>query len=258
MSKSIAFLVCFFCVAVAFAACSKSSDKAEPVAATSTALSENGTNSSSPYANATALFYAGKYKDCIDEVTNVMNASGESAEGLTLRGIAQIKMNKTYTAFRDLLVATQINYSPETLMNLGNALRMHGYCVRAADAYEQALKLRPGDPKLLVNLTSAYLCYGNIEAANDSYRQLVGKLPSDPIALTVAGTISSMADNHDQARLAAQKALEFDANYRPALKLLSSACNFLGDKDCADNANKQYNFLSNRFNRKRKPIGEQL
>ena len=255
MSKTIAFLVCVFCVAVAFMACSKSSGQAEPVAATSTALSETG---SGPYASATAAFYAGKYQECIDDVTNIMNASGETAEGLTLRGIALTKMGKTFSAYRDLLVATQKNYSPETLMNLGNALRMAGYCVRAADAYEQALKLRPGDPKLLVNVTSAYLCYGNIDAANESYSQLVGKLPSDAVALTVAGIVSSMAENYEQERIAAQKALEYDADYRPALKLLVHACSVVGDSECSKNAEKRYNFLSNRFNRKRKPIGEQL
>ena len=240
-------------LALAFTACSKKSSNAEPVSATSTALSE-----SSPYAAATAYFYAGKYQECIDEATAVMNASGETVEGLTLRGIALTKRGMTYSAYRDLLVATQKNYSPETLMNLGNALRMAGFCVRAADAYEQALKLRPGDPKLLVNVTSAYLCYGNIEAANESYSQLVGKLPSDAVALTVAGIVSSMAENFEQARIAAQKALEYDAEYRPALKLLSTSCISMGDSGCSESAKKQYNFLSNRSNRKRKPIGEQL
>lgn len=254
MSKRLTCLIGIICLAFCFCSCSSSkSGNTEPVAATSAALTEVD-----PYANATSLFYSGKYKECIDAVTAVMNESGETPQGLTIRGIALVKTGKTYTAYRDLIAATQMNYSPETLMNLGDALRMAGLCVRAADAYEQALSLRPGDAKILVNLTSAYLCYGNIDAANQTYGQLVGKLPSDAIALTVAGIVSAMADNHEQTRVAAQKALEYDANYRPALKLLSLACKNLGDSKCGEEAMKQYNFLSNRYNRPRKPIGEQL
>lgn len=245
--------------AVCICACSSGkSAKSEPVAATANALSENGSANSGPYAEALALFYSSKYRECVDAVTNVMNQNGETVEGLTIRGIALTKLGKTYSAYADLLAVTEKSYTPDALMNLGNALRMAGLCVRAADAYEQALKLRPGDPKILVNLTSSYLCYGNYEAANDSYGKLVGKLPADAVALTVAGTISAMAGNFEQGRIAAQKALEYDANYRPALKLLTTSCNGLGDSACAKEAERQYKFLSNRYNRPHKPVGEQL
>lgn len=254
MSKRLTCFIGIICLAFCFCACSSGkSGKSEPVAATSNALTE-----ADPYANATSLFYSGKYKEAIDAVTAVMNEQGETPQGLTIRGIAQIKMNKTFSAYRDLLAVTQMNYSADSLMNLGTALRMGGYCVRAADAYEKALSLRPGDPKILVNLTSAYLCYGDFDAANQTYAQLVGKLPSDAIALTVAGTMSAMAENYEQTRTAAQKALEYDAYYRPAYKLLSLACTHLGDKNCGTEAERQYKFLSNRFNRPHKPVGEQL
>ncbi|MBO4351087.1 MAG: hypothetical protein J6A01_09110 [Proteobacteria bacterium] len=254
MSKRLTCLIGIICLAFCFCACSSSkSAKSEPVAATSAALTE-----ADPYANATALFYSGKYKECIDAVTAVMNESGETPQGLTMRGISWVKIGKTYSAYRDLLTVTQMTYSADALMNLGTALRMGGFCVRAADAYEKALALRPGDPKILVNLTSAYLCYGNIDAANQTYGQLVGKLPADAIALTVAGIVSAMAENYEQTRVAAQKALEYDAYYRPAYKLLSMACKNVGDNQCGAEADRQYNFLSNRYNRPHKAIGEQL
>ena len=96
MSKRLTCLIGIICLAFCFCGCSSSkSGKTEPVAATSAALTETD-----PYANATSLFYSGKYQECIDAVTSVMNESGETPQGLTIRGIALVKTGKTYSAYR--------------------------------------------------------------------------------------------------------------------------------------------------------------
>ena len=127
-----------------------------------------------------------------------------------------------------------------TLSNLGNALRMFGYCARAADAFEQALILKPNDVSLLLNLASSYACYGDLNSANENFAKAIPNFPQDPVAFTIAATLKSQQGDSESAVKAARKAIELDPNYLPAYKVLSVACRGIDDKSCVQEAEMFY------------------
>ncbi len=200
-------------------------------------------------------FYNRDYKLCIEMATDLINSSGENVALLTYRGVAYAKLNKPYDAFRDLIAATKIDYNPATLVNAGNALRMFGFCARAADAYRQALALEPTNMHIMMNLTSAYLCYGADDLASDTFVKMISDFPNDAVAFTNAAILKYNMHDYQEAKAGAQKALEFDAFYKPAYHELMVSCRELNDTTCAQEAQKQLeslkgqNFRQKRFAR---------
>ena len=237
MSKSFISLLVSFVLALSCMACSKS----EPVSATATESYK--VSDGDPWLEVEAQFNSRNYNQAADMATALMESEGASVRGLTLRGVSYAKINKPYWAFYDLIDATKIERSANTLMNLGNALRMFGYCTRAADAYKEALALAPTDPQIIINISSAYLCYGAVADADLNYQKVFNNFPKDAIAYTTAGTLKALQEDYDQARKAAEKAINIDAFYNPAYKVLTIACRGLGDNACVKEAEKQYNSL---------------
>lgn len=252
MSKSLISLLVSFGLALGCMACSKS--EPAPVSATETTAA----GIQDPWLDVEAQFNSRNYKQAAEMATALMEEEGASVHGLTLRGVAYAKMNKPYWAFYDLIDATKIDRNANTLMNLGNALRMFGYCTRAADAYKEALALAPTDPQIIINISSAYLCYGAIDDADLNYQKVFNNFPKDAIAYTTAGTLKALQEDYDQARKAAEKAINIDAFYKPAYKVLANACRGLNDRTCVNEAEKQYkslegaNFRTKRVSRVKK------
>lgn len=207
-----------------------------------------------PYRDVSEAFAARDYAGAIALSTQRMDSLGESVEGLTYRGVAYAKMNKPYPAFADLITAVSLDYNVTTLMNLGNALRMFGYCARASDAYRQALAISPNDPRVLINLSSSYMCYGDLEMANTFFVKSIENFEKNAVSFTNAAILKNLDGDDEQTRLAAQKAIEYDALYRPAYKVLARACAGLGDRECVDEANRHYQSLTGVQLKQRKPI----
>ncbi len=249
MTKKIAGILGALAISIGFMGCNSYPDpikETQMAAATAAQTSATSSASSQPASSYDAVldsFYNRDYQDAIDGATAIMNAEGESVEGLTIRGIALAKLNHPFDAFADLIAATKIDRCVFTLTNIGSALRMFGYCARAADAYEQALALAPNDPQLLINLSSAYLCYGDVEKAEEIFVKSLTSFPKDAVAYTNASIQKAIVEDYAQAKMAADKALAADAYYKPAYKMLSIACSNLGDKTCADEAKKRFNEL---------------
>lgn len=205
-----------------------------------------------PYKMVADVYAKRDYQECVNLTTQIMDTEGATVEGLTFRGISYAKLNQPWYAFSDLLMATQIDYNVVTLSNLGNALRMFGYCVRAADAFEQALVLKPNDPTLLLNLASAYACYGDLNSANENFTKAIPNFPQDAVAFTIAATLKSQQDDSASAVKAAKKAIELDPNYLPAYKVLTVACRGTGDKACAEQAELYYKQHLGQFTKSRR------
>ena len=247
MSKALfrIFAICLFCmISCGILACSSS--KAETVSATS------GFNQLDPWGEVENMIYSAKYRQAIEKATELINSQGKSVQGLTLRGIAYAKFNKQFEAYADLIEAVEMDRNVDTLINIGNALRMFGHCDRALDAYKQALNLSPNDPEILINLTSTYLCLGQIDLANETIQHSFGNFPNDSIAYTNVSILKHMAGDFEDAKVAAQKAIQMDGSYIPAYQALYQACNSLGDRACADDAKYQHNAQHDRNSRARK------
>ena len=261
--KKVIGLVTFFCVMMLSNACAqqvimpKSATSSQSSLASKFATVNSGYTG--PYKMVSDAFAKRDYEGCVNLTTQIMDSEGATVEGLTYRGIAYAKLNEPWYAFSDLLAATQIDYNVVTLSNLGNALRMFGYCVRAADAFEQALILKPNDPMLLLNLASSYACYGNLDAANENFAKAIPSFPQDAVAFTIAATIKSQMNDSNAAVQAARKAIELDPNYLPAYKVLTVACRGIGDKACADQADLFYKQHLGQFTKnKRKPTHQKV
>ena len=162
----------------------------------------------SPYAEALDLFYAHRYKESAESATRVLDAQGSSLEGLTIRGLAYAKANLPKYAIVDLLKAVKMEYSVETLVNLGNALRSFGFCARAVDAYQHALSLDPGNPYILINMTSSYLCLEEVDMADATFVKAIPNLPQDAVAFTNAAILKDMQQDIPEA-LKARSDLSF-------------------------------------------------
>ena len=233
MPKSIRLFLFLLLTAVTIVACGKK----ETQSATQEAIV-------TPY-HATSVAFANKdYQSAVELATAVMDRDGESVEGLTYRGVAYAKLNKPYYAFGDLLTAVSMDYNETTLMNLGAALRMFGYCARATDAFQQALALSPNNPRILINLSSSYMCYGEYDAAGEYFYQATQNFEKNAISYTNAAILKALEGDFEQSRTAANKALDMDALYKPAYKILAYACKNLGDRDCANRAETQHKNLS--------------
>ena len=238
----------FGAIALAASLCA-CSNKAEV-----TTAAEEPVNEPSPVEKALDLFYNSDYRDAISYSTEVMDAEGESVDMLTIRGIANSKLGNTYLAFRDLNAAVKMEYSAYTLYNLGTALRMHGHCARSADAFEKAAALDPSNQAIQIALVSSYTCYGDTASASEVFLKLVNNFPQDAIAFTNAAILKSTVESFDEAKTAAQKAITMDAFYKPAYKVLSFACQQLGDSQCANQANSEYKKLNGQNFRQKKVL----
>lgn len=247
MSKKIVKIFCCLALIAGLSACSSS--KQETTAAPETSTSITYSNEYEELAN---LFYNQDYKACADMATDLINQSGENVTLLTYRGVAYAKLNKPYLAFQDLIVASKIDYNVTTLLNVGNVLRMFGFCARATDAYQQALSLEPTNTQALMNLTSAYLCYGLNDMAEETFVKMLPNFPNDAVAFTNAAILKYIANDFEQSKSGAQKALEFDAFYKPAYHLMMISCRGLNDTQCATEAETQFNSLKGQtFKQKR-------
>lgn len=229
--------------AVTMAACASSggssansSPAKSPTSTTSYAITDN-------WVEVEDMIYNMDYQDAINRATEIMDSEGRSVHGLTLRGIAYAKFDKQFAAFADLIEASQMDRNPDTLINIGNALRMFGHCDRAIDAYKQALALAPGDVEILINMTSAYLCLGDLDMANQALKDTLKDFPKDAVSYTNVAILKHQIGDAKSAREAAQKAIEFDTSYAPAYQALYQACVTLKDNACATEAQRQHKSL---------------
>lgn len=190
---------------------------------------------------AEGLVYNQQYPQAIKLLNNYIDSNGNSAYALTLRSICYSKVNKPYFAMTDAIEATRINYSPETLVNVGNIERMFGHCERASDAYRQALVLAPGDYQIYANLASAYLCYGALDLAKGALDNANQLNPNDNIVLTNQAIYYVMSKDLDAARTSIDKAIALNPGYAPAYKVLENICGEKGDNSCVSDAKTQYN-----------------
>ena len=235
MARVLLRLVGMLSVAFLLISCSSSNAQSESVTAADAAL-----QNSDPWVEVENMVYNADYKGAIAAATDLMDAEGKSVRGLTLRGIAYAKYNKQFNAYEDLIEATEMDRNFDTLMNIGNALRMYGHCDRASDAYRQALVLSPGNVEAIINLTSAYLCMGDLDMANQTIQESFAYFPKDAVAYTNVAILKHMSGDAEEARQAAKKALQADENYTPAWQVLYQACVSLGDKACYTDAKQQH------------------
>lgn len=191
--------------------------------------------------HAEQLIIGKRYQEAVDIVTHVIESEGQSAYALTLRGVCWAKLNKPHFAFTDLIEATRIDYSSDTLVNIGNAERMFGHCERAADAYNKALILQPNDFQILVNLGSAYACYGESElslAALDKARVIN---PNNEILWTNYAITYIGQGNFIEAQKAADMAISLNPSYFPIYKAKLQICKGLeADASCFTTAKDNY------------------
>lgn len=226
------FLFCFFLLSAL--GCSP---KAEPQTAA-------GVSSVDRLMEAEALMYERNYIHAIDIINSVIESEGPSAYALTLRGIAFAKTNKPNFAIMDLIEATRMDYSPTTLVNVGNAERMYGHCERAADAYQKALVLAPNDVEIMTNLASAYVCYGALDLAEAVFQKVYQFNQNNEILETNRAIFLAIKEEWGTARESAELAIRFNASYAPAYKVLSFICGKTGDSACYHEAERQHKIAS--------------
>ncbi len=232
--------------ALSAVACSSSKNEpaAAPVAATSSALEESQPAAeANEYQTVLDYIYRADYREAITLATQLMDRDGKSLDALTMRGIAYAKLGEPYPAYADLLEATQMERSVDTLLNLGNALRMNGLCDRAIDAYKQALSLSPDNPEVIINMTNAYICLDDPDNANALIQSTLANFSPDAIWYTNAAIIKNIQQQYDEARKAAELAISIDPNYRPAYQALYQICVNQKDAACKQEAQKQHNIL---------------
>lgn len=206
-----------------------------------------------PIIQAELLVFDQEYTAAIKLLSRIIEDEGPTAYALTLRGISYAKMNLPYPAFADLVEATRIYYSVETLMNVGNAERMFGFCERAADAFRKASALQPNDYQILNNLASAYLCYGKIDLGLEALQEARKHHANDEILLTNLAIAHSMKQNFEEARRAVEDALRLNGSYMPAHRTLYQICVKTDDLACAQKANAQYESLKSARPRRTAP-----
>lgn len=228
--------------AFAFIGCGS---KQEPEAATEEVAQEAW-----PYEEAMEYMRQHIYSNAITSVTEAMEKTGETAEGLTIRGVAHAKLNHPAEAFRDLIEVTKLDYNAASLFNLGNAYRSLGYCARAIDAYEHALALDANNPAILINIVSSYLCLDDVVKANEYFVKAIPNFPKDPVSYTNAGILKVLDNQPNEALTAVRTAIKYDASYRPAYKVLANALAAIGDTGGAQDALSKYQELKGATMRK--------
>lgn len=196
--------------------------------------------SSDKLLEAESLMYGRNYMKAIEILNGVIENDGPTAYALTLRGIAYSKSNKPNYAMMDLIEATHIDYSPMTLVNVGNAERMFGHCERAADAYNKALALAPNDVEIMTNLVSAYVCYGAFDLAEATFQKLNQFNLNSEILETNRAQYFSMKEDWQAARESAELAVKINPAYAPAYKVLMHVCGKMGDMACQNEAERQH------------------
>ena len=248
MKKIIQLVLIVLCTLLAAACSKKSETPAEPVTVAEEAIEVND------YQTISDMIYRADYSDAIDLATQVMERDGKSVDGLTLRGIAYAKYNKPYMAYADLLSAVQMDRNVDTLLNLGNAMRINGLCDRAISAYKDALSISPGNVEIIMNLTNAYICLDDIDNANAMIQTIFSDFPQDAVAYTNVAIIKNIMKQYPEARKAAEMAIAADPNYRPAYQALYQICVNTQDAACKQDAKKQYNILKGQiFKTKTRP-----
>ena len=231
-------LICATCAI----ACSSS--KKEPAAATATQTVETQEAlETNDYQKIVDLIYSANYRGAIKLANEVIDRDGKTVDGLTLRGIAHAKMGEPYAAYADLLEAVKMDRNVDTLINLGNALRMNGLCDRALDAYKQALALSPDNPEIIINMTNAYICLGDTDNANTLIQMSFSNFPADAVSYTNVAIMKHLLEQYDEARRAAEMAIAADPYYRPAYQALYRICVDQKDRTCSQEAEKQHNML---------------
>lgn len=228
----------------AIGAVSCSSSKKEPEAATAQQVTETQEAlETNDYQTIVDMIYSANYKGAIQLATEVMDRDGKSVDALTLRGIANAKMGMPYPAYADLLEAVKMDRNVDTLINLGNALRMNGLCDRSLDAYKQALALSPNNPEILINMTNAYICLDDTDNANTLIQMTLADFPGDAVSYTNVAIMKHILEQHDEARRAAEMAIAADPYYRPAYQALYRICISQKDNACRQEAERQHNML---------------
>ena len=231
-------LICAYC------AISCSSSKKEPVAATPAQTVETQEAlEANDYQKIVDLIYSANYRGAIKLATEVIDRDGKNVDSLTLRGIAYAKMGIPYPAYADLLEAVKMDRNVDTLINLGNALRMNGLCDRAIDAYKQALALSPDNPEIIINMTNAYICLADTDNANTLIQMTLANFPADAVSYTNVAIMKHLLEQYDEARRAAEMAIAADPYYRPAYQALYRICIDQKDNACKQEAEKQHNML---------------
>lgn len=135
------------------------------------------------------------------------------ADGLSQLGYLELSNGNTARAadlFAELVRRTP-RFAP--LTNLGLARLLLGRYAEAANAFERAAALEPGNPVARLNLADARFLLGNRAEATREYQAVLGLVAKDPAAatnpqlLTIRGQALAHLGNGGEAVAAVQEAL---------------------------------------------------
>ncbi|MCX7818849.1 MAG: tetratricopeptide repeat protein [Kiritimatiellae bacterium] len=101
----------------------------------------------------------------------------------------------------------------------------------ARTLYEEALRLRPGDPSAATGLAETLLALGDLAAAERQAQQLLAAAPDHPDRLLLAGTVAARRSRHDEAVRYLRRARELAPLRADIARELGSALHDAGRYD---------------------------
>lgn len=149
----------------------------------------------------------------------ILAAYPDHPDALHLLGVVSYQRSDPETAIDLISKALSINNaSPEYACNLGNAFRMKGDHLQAAEYYRQAIKLKPDYAEAYNNLGAALRSSGQPMEALDAYGKAITVNPDYVFAYSNLGNLYRELGDPEKACLHYQKAADLQPENAEALK----------------------------------------
>lgn len=149
-----------------------------------------------------ALTIAHRYSEALGILGPLVKEQPANAEALNMLGIAQIgeQPGAALTTFQELLkLQTEPRARAATLANIGDLEVKLGHSAEARAAYEEAMKLTPGDDKIALAFGRALMRQELYTDAEPLITGVVQRDPANQAALLLQATLAARMDQKERA-----------------------------------------------------------
>jgi protein O-GlcNAc transferase len=172
---------------------------------------------------------SGKLKEAEAIYQQILDKHPDQPDALHLLGVVAYQKNDPDTAIRLISKAVSINSnSPEYSCNLGNAFRMKGEHLKAAQCYHNAIRLNPAYAEAYNNLGATLRSTGAHKEALEAYTKAININPEYAGAYCNIGNLHRELGDPEKARSNYQKSIDLQPANADALKGLGETLLELG------------------------------
>jgi serine/threonine protein kinase/tetratricopeptide (TPR) repeat protein len=163
-------------------------------------------------------YRAGRVEEALKAYQRVVELQPDSARGYHMLGTVYQSAGRLAEALQNYGRANAMRPSPATSSNIGTIHFWNGDYQKAADAYQQAIKLAPSQPDLYANLGDALQKLGQRDRARASYKTAVTEVrkqlavnENDAFSMSLLALYLAKLDDRAAAADAARKAISLNS-----------------------------------------------